>query len=184
LTEGYKNLEMLMRLCAVLHPIGAVERLTIIGGGPRLAALREKVATLGLSDVVHLPGHLPENAVREELATAHVGLFPSRSSMAEGGFEGFGLAVHELAAAGLPVLVGAAAGAIEASHRPWARQLDPDDLWAWVEAVESMYANENQRRAMGAAALSWANAIDPLDSTRRFAGALLRRHDSSQEGTT
>lgn len=184
LTEGYKNLEMLIRLCAVLHPVGAVERLTIIGGGPRLAALREKVATLGLSDVVRFPGHLPENEVREELATAHVGLFPSRSSMAEGGFEGFGLAVHELAAAGLPVLVGAAAGAIEAGHRPWARVFDPDDLWAWVEAVESLFANEDQRRAMGAAALRWANAIDPLDSTRKFAGALLPRRDSSQEGTT
>jgi phosphatidylinositol alpha-1,6-mannosyltransferase len=96
--------------------------------------------------------------------------------MAEGGFEGFGLAVHELAAAGLPVLVGAAAGAKEASHDPWARQLDPDDLWAWVEAVEELYANEEQRLAMGAAALSWAMAIDPLVSAKRFTEALLQHH--------
>jgi phosphatidylinositol alpha-1,6-mannosyltransferase len=150
-----------------------VERLTIVGGGPRLDALRHKVAALGLTDVVNLPGYLPENEVRGLLASSHVGLFASRNSMAEGGFEGFGLAVQELAAAGLPVLVGAAGGAGEAAQDPWARRLDPDNLWAWVTAIEDLYANEEDRLAMGVAALTWAQAIDPLDSAKRFAGALL-----------
>jgi phosphatidylinositol alpha-1,6-mannosyltransferase len=184
LNEGYKNLEMLIRLCAVLHPIRVIERLVIIGGGPRLGALREKAAALGLSDVAQFPGHLPENEVRALLAESHVGVFASRDSMAEGGFEGFGLAVHELAAAGLPVLVAAVAGAIEASHDPWARKLDPDDLWAWVVAIEELYSNEDQRFAMGVAALTWGNAIDPLDTTRRFARALLenQRNGARRDG--
>jgi phosphatidylinositol alpha-1,6-mannosyltransferase len=173
---------MLIRLCAVLHPIGVVERLTIIGGGPRRLALREKAAALSLKEVVDLPGHLPENEVRALLSTCHIGLFASRDSMAEGGFEGFGLAVHELAAAGLPVLVGAAGGATEAAHDPWARQLDPDDLWAWVEAVEYLYANEDQRAAMGEAALAWANAIDPLASAKKFTGALLQQPSGAPKG--
>jgi phosphatidylinositol alpha-1,6-mannosyltransferase len=137
-----------------------------------------------LADVVHLPGHLPETEVRAQLATAHVGLFASRSSLAEGGFEGFGLAVHELAAAGLPVLVGAAAGATEASHDPWAAELDPDDLWAWVEAIEALHANETRRREMAAAALSWANAIDPLSSAKSFTGALLNHRPNGRWGAT
>jgi phosphatidylinositol alpha-1,6-mannosyltransferase len=173
---------MLIRLCAVLHPIGVVERLTIIGGGPRRIALLAKAAALGLKEVVDLPGHLPETEIQALLATSHVGLFASRDSIAEGGFEGFGLAVHELAAAGLPVLVGAAAGATEAAHAPWARQLDPDDLWAWVQAAEYLYANEEQRRAMGTAALGWASAIDPLDSAKRFTGALLRQRGGGPRG--
>jgi phosphatidylinositol alpha-1,6-mannosyltransferase len=175
---------MLIRLCAVLHPVGVVERLTIIGGGPRLGALREKAAALSLKDVVDFPGHLPENEVRVLLATSHVGLFASRNSMAEGGFEGFGLTVHELAAAGLPVLVGAVAGACEAAHDPWARTLDPDDLWAWVEEVDHLYADEDRRLGMGVAALHWASAIDPHDSANRFTGALLRRRDREQDGAT
>jgi phosphatidylinositol alpha-1,6-mannosyltransferase len=175
LIDGYKNLEMLIRLCAVLHPIGVVDQLTIVGGGPRRTALLEKAAALGLKSVVDLPGHLPEAQIRALLATCHVGLFASRDSTAEGGFEGFGLAVHELAAAGLPVLVGAAAGATEAAHPPWARLLDPDDLWAWVQAAENLYANEEQRLAMGTAALAWANAVDPTDSAKRFTRALLQQ---------
>ena len=182
LNEGYKNLEVLIRLCAVLHPIGVVERLTIIGGGPRLAALREKASALGLENVADLPGHLPEEGVRAILATSHIGLFASRDSMAEGGFEGFGLAVHELAAAGLPVLVGTSAGATEAAHDPWARLLDSDDLWAWVEAVEELYADEDQRLAMGAAALAWATAIDPTHSAKCFTRVLLRHPSGELEG--
>jgi glycosyltransferase involved in cell wall biosynthesis len=182
LSEGYKNLEVLIRLSAVLHPRGVVERLTIVGGGPRLVALRHKVAALGLTAVVDLPGYLPENEVRDLLVTCHVGLFASRNSLAEGGFEGFGLAVHELAAIGLPVLVGAAGGAVEAAHDPWAWKLDPDDLWAWVQAVEELYAHEDQRLAMGEAALAWARDIAPLDSARTFTRALMEPRNSWEAG--
>ena len=172
LSEGYKNLELLLRLCALLHPLGVVERLTVIGGGPRLDALREKSAALGAGSV-ELTGHLPEREVGAVLANSHVGLFPSRDSVAERGFEGFGLTVHELAAAGLPVLVGAAAGALDAAEGSWARRLDPDDLWAWVAAVEELYADEPKRLQMARAAVSWASAIDPVDTTSRFTRALL-----------
>jgi glycosyltransferase involved in cell wall biosynthesis len=175
LVEGHKNFELLIRLCAVLHPLGIVERLTIIGGGPRLGALRSKVAALGLSEVVKLPGHLPPLEVGSILGLSHVGLLASRDSMAERVFEGFGLVVHELAGAGLPVLAGAAGGTTEALHEPWGRKLDPDDLWSWVEAIEQLYADENQRRQMGAAALAWARSIDPVGSARAFARVVLEK---------
>ena len=180
LNDGYKNLELLFQLCALLHPLGVVERLTVIGGGPRLPALRTKAASLGLGDTVHLTGHLAEADVSAILTASHLGLFPSRNSLlAEGGFEGFGLAVHELAAAGLPVLVGAVAGALDAAEGSWARPLDPDDLWAWVRAAEEIHADEAQRLAMATAALSWASAIDPLDTTSRFVSALLGRESGA-----
>lgn len=181
LTEGYKNLELLLRLVAVLHPLGVVDRLTIIGGGPRQSALRAKAAALDVGDIVDLPGHLADDELGRLLSDCDVGLFASRDSIAERGFEGFGLVVHELAAAGLPVLVGAAAGAVDAVAPPWARLLDPDDLWLWVEAVENLHANEADRLAMGAAALEWVLAVDPLESARDFARALLRTRASRSE---
>jgi len=173
LSEGYKNLEMLLRLVAVLRPLGVVDRLTIIGGGPRQSILQERAAALGVGDAVDLPGHLADEEVGRLLSDCELGLFASRDSIAERGFEGFGLVVHELAAAGLPVLVGAAAGALDAAVSPWARLLDPDDLWSWVEAVEDLHADEASRLAMGEAALEWALATDPAESAREFARALL-----------
>jgi glycosyltransferase involved in cell wall biosynthesis len=184
LVEGHKNFEMLIRLCAVLHPLGVVESLTIIGGGPRLDALRRRVAALGLSGVVDLPGHLSSEEVAVILGSSAIGILASRDSLAERVFEGFGLVVHELAGAGLPVLAGAAGGTIEAVHEPWGRTLDPDDLWAWVQAIEQVYTDEDQRREMGTAALAWASLIDPLGSARAFARVLLEKHPGKKPSGT
>ncbi|CAB4887298.1 unannotated protein [freshwater metagenome] len=173
LNEGYKNLELLIRLCAVLKPLGVIDELTIIGDGPRLEALRDKALQLGVGDTARLPGFVPDSALADVLARAHVGLFPSRDSVAEQGVEGFGLAIHELAAAGLPVLVGRAGGAVDAAIEPWARLLDPDDLWSWVSAIEDLYSREDMRRELGQAALSWARATTPHASADEFSAALL-----------
>lgn len=180
LNEGYKNLELLIRLCAVLQPIGIVDRLTIVGTGPRLDALRRKAEQLDVGTTVVLPGFVSDAALAELLTTAHIGLFPSRDSIAEQGVEGFGLVVHELAAAGLPVLVGRAGGAVDAAVEPWAQLLDPDDLWSWVAAIEHLYSHEDMRRELGNAALSWARATDPTGSAVAFAAAL---RDESPTGT-
>jgi glycosyltransferase involved in cell wall biosynthesis len=134
-----------------------------------------KVASLGLDDLVDLVGHISDAEIPGVLACSHVGLFASRQSLAERGFEGFGLVVHELAAAGLPVLVGDAAGAPDAALEPWARLVDPDDLWAWVEAVEDFFANEERRLALGDSALRWAAAIGANDPAQNFARRLLGR---------
>lgn len=178
LHEGYKNLELLLRVCAVLHPLGVVDQLTIVGDGPRLGTLRAKVMDLGLDGIVSLPGYLSEDEIVSQLSTSHLGLFPSRHSFAEGGFEGFGLVVHELAAGGLPVLVSSAAGARDTAVVPWARLLDPDDIWAWVEAIENLYENESLRSTLSTAALEWANSIDPTESARQFASIVLGRRPS------
>lgn len=181
LSEGYKNLELLLRLVAVLRPLGVVDRLTIIGGGPRGRALHEKAVALGVDDAVDLAGHLPDEEIGRLLIDCDVGLFASRDSIAERGFEGFGLVVHELAAAGLPVLVGAAAGALDATVAPWARLLDSDNLWCWVEAIEELYADEAARLTMGQAALDWVLATDPLESAREFGSALLHPRTTRSE---
>jgi glycosyltransferase involved in cell wall biosynthesis len=137
-----------------------------------------------MDQAVDLPGHLPPREVGIILSSSHVGVLASRDSMAERVFEGFGLVVHELAGAGLPVLAGAAGGTTEALQEPWGRSLDPDDLWGWVEAIEHLYTDEDQRREMGAAALAWANAIDPLGSARAFARVLFEKHPGKKPNGT
>ena len=172
LTEGYKNFELLIRLAAVLHPLGAVESVTIVGGGPRLDALRAKAQALGVGDVVSLTGYLPDSEVFAMLAASHLGVFPSRDSAAEGGFEGFGLVVHEMAFAGLPVLVGNAGGAADIVAEEWAVPLDPDDLYAWVDAVAGLHGDEERRCALAKVALHWASKIDTTAGARRYRNAV------------
>jgi len=172
LAEGYKNLEVLLRMVKALSTTGIVERLTVVGGGPRLAALQAKVDRLGIAHLVRLTGPIGDEALAVLLREAHVGLFPSRRSITEAGFEGFGLAVQELAAAGLPMIVGACAGALDAALPEWSLLVDPDDLRAWVDAVAWLAANEDERMRMGEAAATWAESIDPTETARQFVEAI------------
>lgn len=172
LAEGYKNLELILRMVKVLSTASVIEQLTVVGGGPRLAALQAKVDRLGISHLVRLTGHISDAALASLVAEAHVGLFPSRASITEGGFEGFGLAVQELAAAGLPVVVGGCAGALDAALPEWSLIVDPDDLRAWVDGVAWLGANEDERMRMGEAAAAWAETVDPAETAQHFVEAL------------
>jgi phosphatidyl-myo-inositol dimannoside synthase len=173
LAEGYKNLEVLLRLVKVLSGTGAIEQLTIVGGGRRLAALQAKADRLGVANLVHFTGPVDDKALAELIQEAHIGLFPSRSSITEGGFEGFGLVVQELASAGLPVVVGATAGALDAASPEWSLLVDPDNLREWVKAVEWLADNEADRMRMAKAAMVWAEQIDPVATARRFVDGLV-----------
>lgn len=172
LTEGYKNIELLLRVLSVLAPNGIVSRLTIIGDGPRRGDLERKASTLGIQEFVHFVGGVDDASLVKILVDADLGLFPSRDSVAEGAFEGFGLVVQEMASAGLPVLVGRAAGALDAAGPGWSVLLDPDDVRAWTRAVESIARDEPTRLRMAEAAVAWAQAVDPGKVAHQFLDAL------------
>ena len=172
LSEGYKNIELLLRATQVLGPIGVIERLTIVGGGPRLEALRARARALGVADRCEFTGHVGNEELAVLAGSAHVGVFPSRDSIAERGFEGFGLVVVELAAAGMPILVADAAGAVDAAEPEWSMLLDPDDLRAWVDAFVALAADEPRRLAMAERASAWAATLDSRATAQRFVDAL------------
>lgn len=172
LAEGYKNLELLLRMVSVLATSGVVSRLTIIGDGRRRGALEQKVSSLGIEHLVHFAGKVDDGDMAKYLLDADLGLFPSRDSLAEGAFEGFGLVVQEMASAGLPVLVGRAAGAVDAAEPEWSVLLDPDDLRAWTRAVEALARDEATRLRMAQAAVDWAQAVDHRKVAREFLEAL------------
>lgn len=175
LREGYKNVELLMHAAQVLGPSGAIERITVVGGGPRLEALRWRARELGISAWFDLTGQLTDDQLASVIGSAHVGVFPSRDSVAEHGFEGFGLVVVELAAAGMPVLVADAAGAVDAAEPAWSMLLDPDNLRAWIEALETLAAEEPRRFAMAEAAYAWGTALDSRATAQLFLDALRSR---------
>lgn len=181
LAEGYKNLEAMLRAVAVLAPAGLVERCTIVGDGPRRPALERKIAVLGLADIVHLPGRLDDDELAIALAESHVGFFSSRHAVAEGGFEGFGIVVQELAAAGLPVVVGDAAGARDAANAEWALMVDPDDVRGWVNTIAELADDEPRRARLSGAAREWSQSLDSSQMAARYLVELTGRTASELE---
>ena len=79
----------------------ATLRLTIVGDGPMLATLRAQVITLGLHDLIYLPGAL--NAIPEVLRSLDIFVLPSLN-------EGISNTLLEAMAAELPVLATAVGG--------------------------------------------------------------------------
>ncbi|NOX31124.1 MAG: glycosyltransferase family 4 protein [Actinobacteria bacterium] len=172
LAEGYKNLEIIMRATAVLVANGTVEHLTIVGEGPRRSALQHRIDQLGIQQHVTLAGHIANQELATVIAESDIGLFPSRDAPAEGGFEGFGIVVHELAAAGLPVVVGDAAGARDAADPAWATLIDPDDLRAWVAAIADLASNVELRQQRSLAAAEFGTRLDTSRTARTYLAAL------------
>jgi glycosyltransferase involved in cell wall biosynthesis len=72
-------------------------RLTVIGDGPRRAALRQLARDLGLEDRVHFRGYLPPSGVKKHFARADAFVLLSIH-------ESFGRSALEARAAGLPVV--------------------------------------------------------------------------------
>jgi phosphatidylinositol alpha-1,6-mannosyltransferase len=92
-----KNLPLLLDVWAPLAASHPNARLLVAGGGPLLGALRERAAAMGLAGSVRFTGYVPEADKPAHYNLADVFLFPSA-------MEGFGLAVVEAMASGLPVV--------------------------------------------------------------------------------
>jgi glycosyltransferase involved in cell wall biosynthesis len=72
-------------------------KLLIIGSGLELVAVKERIGTLGLENKVFLRGHCSDRELYSLLKSSKVFIFPSV-------FEGWGIAVAEALACGLPVV--------------------------------------------------------------------------------
>ena len=149
-----------------------LRNLTIIGDGPRRAPLHTRIDQLGLVQRVTLAGRLDDDEMYDVFAASDIGVFASRDSVAEGGFEGFGIVIHELAAAGLPVVVANAAGAKDAAHPEWATLIEPDDVRAWVEAIDRLAHDNKRRQAQSAAAADFGRALSTTVTARAYVAAL------------
>jgi glycosyltransferase involved in cell wall biosynthesis len=144
-------------------------RLVLAGGkGWYYEAIFAQVQMLGLTEVVSLPGFIPDEALPDWYRAAELFLYPSR-------YEGFGLPVVEAMACGTPVLCSDAPGVAEvAGAAAWL--VPVDDVSAWVAALHTLAQAEAQRdhlRVAGlarAAQFTWANAAAiTCDAYRRAA---------------
>lgn len=142
--------------------IGA-RRLVLVGAGPEEAAIRDRVAELGLVERVVFTGFLQGAEIAAALDRALALLLVSTE-------EQWGLVVNEAVALGLPVIVSAQAGASDLLVRNLVNgyQVQPDDQATIVEAMCAVASDETRWAQMSAQSLIVAERGD----VARFADAV------------
>jgi len=126
-------------------------RLTIAGALDRApdetARLREAVRRAGLEGRVTLAGAVDDEALAALYARADAMVSPSL-------FEGYGMALAEALARGLPIVASTGGAAVDTAPDGAALKVPPGDVTALRGALRAMIADEGLRRACAEA--SWA----------------------------
>lgn len=116
-------------------------RLLLVGDGPQEQSLRTTAQSLGLGGVVVFAGK--RQNIPSLLGMTDIFLFPSVA-------EGFGIALLEAMAAGLPVVASRVEGIVEVVEDGADGLLvPPEDVRAIAEAVIRLHADPDLRRALG-----------------------------------
>lgn len=100
---GKKGLDLTVAAFAEVAKYHPKATLILIGDGPLKAELDQQIAALRITDRVRFTGFIYEEAVKQELAAAHLFVHPSRTT-GEGDREGVPNAMLEAMATGLPVV--------------------------------------------------------------------------------
>lgn len=148
--DAQKGLDALVRAFARLQAPPGAATLVLAGAGPEEARLRALVASLGLAGRVVFLGHRQD--VPRVLAALDVFCMPSR-------WEGFGLALVEAMAAGVPVVVTAVDSLPEVLADAGVL-VPPDDVGALARALDDLLADPARRAALGRRALARAASFD------------------------
>lgn len=96
---GWKGMNSLISAFTKVYGKMSNARLTILGDGPERGNLRKQAISLGVADVVKLPGAVDAAELRRIYAEAWLYVQPSI------GYESFSIATLEAAALGVPALV-------------------------------------------------------------------------------
>ena len=145
-------------------------RCEIVGATDRdtgeTARIRSMIADAGLEDRIALRGALSDAAIAEAYTGADLFVAPSRH-------EGYGMAVVEAMARGLPVIA-AKAGALPETA-PCAMLVPPDDADALADALGHLIGNPNERRNLRHRCRAAALELPDWRATARTVADAMRR---------
>ena len=92
-----KRIDLVLESFNNLVHSGIKAKLKLIGDGPLKHEIENQIQKLGISDLVELPGYLPQKRIIDELHNSHFLVLPSD-------IETFGMVLVEAQACGLPVV--------------------------------------------------------------------------------
>lgn len=150
--EPYKGVDVALRALAQVRAGGDALGYVIVGAGAARAELRRLAESLGVGDAVRFLGAVSDRdlAALYNAAEAYVGV----TRRGEGPrVEGFGIAVAEASACGLPVIVGRSGGLAEAVRDgETGLVVDPEDPAAVAAALRRVLDDQLFARRLGQAA--------------------------------
>lgn len=132
----------------------------VLGDGPLKAELEQRRDVLGLREHVRFAGYVDDAARDAALGSAWAFVMPSRLPDRGAGGEGFGIVYLEAAAAGVPVVAGNVAGALDAVDDGRTGFLvDPTCPDAIADALITLLTDRGRADAMGEAGRTWASTF-------------------------
>jgi glycosyltransferase involved in cell wall biosynthesis len=150
---AHKRIDLLIDVVALLHAEGVPVTCRVIGDGPERHSLREHARARGVEDAIDFrPDVAEQEDVYALMKAARVFVFPSAR-------EGFGIAVLEALACGLPVVTTSAPDNLAqhlAARSPRSIVCDPS-AQALTAAIKRALADRPSRRGQG--------DIDPNDDS-------------------
>lgn len=163
----HKQVEHAIDALARLAGRGSDVVLDVVGDGWWAPQLRAHAQRLGVADRVVFHGFVDEQTKHELIAGAWLHLCPSVK-------EGWGIAVTEAAAHGVPTVAYRSAGGTRESVRDGVTGLLADDPAEFARHVERLLADGTARTAMASAAVADAARYTVTASTDAFAALLDR----------
>lgn len=157
--EPEKGVDVLIRAFAIVKKSFFEATLVIVGDGSRRAALESLASALGIAGAVSFEGR--RNDVQPYLAEAGLYVQPSH-------FEGWGIAVIEAAAAGLPIVmtdVGCAGEIIKDGESGLV--VPSGDVKALAEAMARVFADGALRRRLAEGARHAVEALPPPEAAAK-----------------
>lgn len=168
--DFHKGIDTVIRALPAIRAAVPTARYAVAGVGTRRRALEGLVSELGLGDAVRLLGFVPDDELPALYAAADVFVLASRRYDLL--VEGFGIAIVEASASGLPVIA-SRSGGIPAAVREGETGLlvDPDDPAAVAATAIRLLGDDALRRRMGAAGRA---AVETYYNWDRVAADLIR----------
>ncbi len=141
-----KGIPYLIQAVNNLKKINISMELTVIGDGPSTIELKQLTASMGINQIVHFAGRIENEKIPSILKEHHIFVLPSL-------FEGFGIAVIEAMAAGLPVVVTQCGGPEDFVDDSVGRVVKAGDADALAQALQELIQlSDEELQAMGQAA--------------------------------
>src|SRR5437667_7159 len=168
--DFHKGIDTVIRALPAIRAAFPAVRYAVAGIGNRRSALEGLVRELGLGDAVRLLGFVPDDDLPALYNAADLFLLASRRYDLL--VEGFGIAIVEASASGLPVIASRSGGIPEAVREGETGCLvEPDDPAAVAAAAIRLLGDEALRRRIGAAGRA---AVETYYNWDRVAADLIR----------
>jgi len=168
--DFHKGIDTVIRALPAIRAAFPAARYAVAGIGSRRESLGALVSELGLGDAVRLLGFVPDDELPALYNAADVFVLASRRYDLL--VEGFGIAIVEASASGLPVIASRSGGIPEAVREGETGFLvDPDDPAAVAAPAIRLLGDDGLRRRMGAAGRA---AVETYYNWDRVAADLIR----------